>query len=63
MTICASFNSPLNSWIVHTWEANLKGIVNVFHAKVLNQQQEDREGIFWQVRRVRKLEKENIEPF
>lgn len=50
-------------WIIHTWEAYLKGVVNVFDAKMLNQQQEDWEGIFWQVRRVRKLEKENTEHF
>lgn len=55
--------SLLVIWIVHTWEAYLKGVVNVFDAKMLNQQQEDWEGIFWQVRRVRKLEKENIEHF
>lgn len=55
--------SFLVSWIVHTWEAYLKGVVNVFDTKMLNQQQEDWEGIFWQVRWVRKLEKENIEHF
>lgn len=38
-----------------TWQADLKGVVNVFYTKMFNQQQEDWESILGEVRRIWKL--------
>lgn len=43
------------SLVGFTWKANLQGVVNVFHAQMVDQQQENWEGILGQVRGIWKL--------